>query len=274
MSLAEVGKETVEIVRRGEYRAPSGRIVSIAAEVARAVASTVLHRPADLERLVAARPGGTGRARVEVTPESTADAARRLVQDEAMERVAALNFASARNPGGGFLGTAKAQEEDLARRSALYACLVTQREYYDANRSEPSLLYTDHLIYSPEVPFFRDQRLDFMERPFVVSILTAPAPNAGALLPREPDAGPRIRATLEARAAKVLAVAAARSHRCLVLGAWGCGAFRNDPEVMADIFARHLESPVFAGAFDRVVFAIYTRGPRDLALSAFQERFR
>lgn len=130
-----IGKETVEIVRRGEYRAPSGRTISIAAEVARSVAGTVLYRPEDLERLVAARPSGTARPRIEVVAESTADAARRLVQDESEPRVAALNFASARNPGGGFLGNARAQEEDLARRSALYECLLTQPTYYDANRA-------------------------------------------------------------------------------------------------------------------------------------------
>jgi uncharacterized protein (TIGR02452 family) len=274
MSLAGVGKETVAIVERGVYRAPSGREVSIAAAVERAVADTVLYRPDDLERLVASRPSGGGTPRLEVTSETTADAARRLVQDEGVAGVVALNFASARNPGGGFLGGAKAQEEDLARRSALYACLLTQRAYYDANRAERSLLYTDHIIYSPEVPFFRDQRLDFVEEPYCTSIITAPAPNAGAMLPREPDAGPRIEATLEARAAKVLAVAADRGHRCLVLGAWGCGAFRNDPRVMAAIWARWLGSPAFAGAFERVVFAIYSRGGRDSSHAAFTARFK
>jgi uncharacterized protein (TIGR02452 family) len=273
MSLSEVGKETVEVVKRGEYQAPSGRTVSITAQVSGAVAGTVLYRPQDLERLVASRVVGTGAPRISVTAESTADASKRLVQDEGVARVVALNFASARHPGGGFLGEAKAQEEDLARRSALYECLLSQPAYYGANRAESSLLYTDHIIYSPEVPFFRDQRFEFMESSFLVSLITAPAPNAGAMLPREPKAGPRILATLESRAAKVLAVAADKNHRCLVLGAWGCGAFRNDPKVMADIFARLLDSPSFAGAFDHVVFAIYVRGPKDTALSAFQERF-
>src|SRR5262249_16832073 len=155
MSLAGVGKETVEIVKRGAYRAPSGREVSIAAAVEHAVAGTLLYRPEDLERLVASRANGTRTPRLEGTPGTNADAARRLLEEEGAQSVVALNFASARNPGGGFLGGAKAQEEDLARRSALYACLLAQRAYYDANRAERSLLYTDHIIYSPEVPFFR-----------------------------------------------------------------------------------------------------------------------
>jgi len=273
MSLASIAKETLEIVERGSYRTAAGRDVSIASEVARAVAATVLYRPEELERLVASPGAGGGpAARVEVTRETTADAARRLAHDEREPGVALLNFASARNPGGGFLNGAKAQEEDLARRSALYACLVTQRAYYDTNRAERSLLYTDHIIHSRDVPFFRDRELALLEAPFVASVITAPAPNAGAMLPREPDAGPRIRATLEARAAKVLAVAAHRGHRCVVLGAWGCGAFGNDPSVMAEIWSRLLASPRFAGAFDRVVHAIYARGPRDGAYEVFCAR--
>jgi len=66
----------------------------------------------------------------------------------------ALNFASAKNPGGGFLGGAKALEEDMARASALYHCLLRQSEYYTINRAGNSMLCTDH-IYSPLVPFFR-----------------------------------------------------------------------------------------------------------------------
>src|SRR5262249_37135212 len=122
---------------------------------------------------------GAARATIEVTGETTAQAARRLIQRDGVARVAALNFASAKNPGGGFLGGAKAQEEDLARASALYACLITQRAYSDWTRACGSMIYPDHIISSPGVPFFRDDRLDLLEDPFVCSILTAPAPNAG-----------------------------------------------------------------------------------------------
>jgi uncharacterized protein (TIGR02452 family) len=185
--------------------------------------------------------------------------------------VLALNFASAKNPGGGFLGGAKAQEEDLARCSALYPCLLAQPDYYTVNRAEPSLLYTDHLIYSPEVPFFRDEGLELLERPFQPSILTAPAPNAGEALRREPDLRPRIREVLQARALKVLQVAAHHGHRTLVLGAWGCGAFRNDPHEAAEAFALALAA--LPGAFERVVFAVYERKGEGPNLRAFRERF-
>ncbi|MEO6575413.1 MAG: TIGR02452 family protein, partial [Polyangiaceae bacterium] len=206
------------------------------------------------------------------TTETTAQAARRLAEREGELGAVALNFASAKNPGGGFLGGAKAQEEDLARCSALYECLLTQRAYYDANRSLGSALYTDHMIYSPDVPFFRNERLELLETPFLVSILTAPAPNAGAVWKNHPEDGPQIRTTLDDRAKKLLAVAADRGHRCLILGAWGCGAFHNDPSHVAEAFAVHLASPAFAGAFERVIFPIYERGSERKNLAAFRER--
>lgn len=153
MSLTGVAKETLEIVERGSYTTPSGKTASVRAAVDAAVRGTVLYRPDQLANL--AIPPPTAEApppRIEVTPETTAEAGRRLVEAEGEPRVVALNFASAKNPGGGFLGGAKAQEEDLARCSALYTCQITQRAYYDANRADGSMLYTDHIIYSPDVP--------------------------------------------------------------------------------------------------------------------------
>ena len=270
MSLIEIAQETVRIAEQGAYVAPSGQTVSIREAVERAVRGTVLYRPADFARLeVPPAPGGP--LRVEVTPEKTGAAARRLNEHEGVERVLALNFASARNPGGGFLRGAKAQEEDLARCSALYPCLLTQPEYYDVNRAEPSLLYTDHMIYSPGVPFFRSEKLELLERPFHLSLITAPAPNAGQVLRQEPTAGPRIRQVLHARALKVLRIAAQRGYRTLVLGAWGCGVFGNEPKDAVDAFSAALEA--LPGAFERVVFAVYERNGDGPNLRTFRERF-
>jgi uncharacterized protein (TIGR02452 family) len=268
MSLEGVGKETVEIARRGWYEAPGGQRVSVEAATRHAVEGTVLYRPGDYDALSREDLGAP--STWEVSEETTAEAARRLVTREGAERVAALNFASAKNPGGGFLRGAKAKEEDLARCSALYACQLTQRPYYDANRASGSMLYTDHLIYSPDVPFFRDDRLELLAAPFALSILTSPAPNAGEAEGR-PEAT-QVRATLERRAAHVLRVAAHHRHRVLVLGAWGCGVFGNDPAAVADVFAGLLAAPPFARAFTRVVFAIYDRSASRGTLRAFQQR--
>ncbi|WP_437521795.1 TIGR02452 family protein [Sorangium sp. So ce726] len=272
MKLTSIAAETVQIASRGEYTARSGATVRIRDRVLAAVKGTVLYRPGSLdawepkERL-------DSPATIQVTGETTGAAGRRLIEQEGEARVMALNFASAKNPGGGFLRGAKAQEEDLARCSALYASLVEQREYYDENRACGSFLYTDHIIYSPDVPFFRDEQHALLDRPFALSIITAPAPNAGEAFQRDDATDQEIRAALERRADMVLAAAGAHGHRCLVLGAWGCGVFRNDPRVVADVFARCLESPRFRGAFSRVVFAVYDRGDDRPNYRAFQERF-
>ncbi len=273
MGLAGTAKETLQIVAESGYFSPSGRRVALS--VQRALEGTVLFRPEELDRLVAESPshdGTSSACRIDVTAETTAEAGARLFR-EGLRHVLALNFASAKNPGGGFLGGAKAQEEDLARCSALYSCQLTQRTYYDANRACGSMLYTDHMIYSPDVPFFRSDRLELLEEPFELSVLTAPAPNAGEHLRRHRGDGATVTSVLEARAARVLAVARAKNHRVLVLGAWGCGVFRNDPSIVADVFAKHLASAAFSGAFERIVFAVYDRSAAGATLAAFRARF-
>ena len=253
MTLQEVSKQTLDIVANGRYVSPSGREVDISSQVGHAVRGTVLHRPGEYSGLrVDTRPDAPA-PRIEVTDETTAQAGRRLVEEEPAGRVVALNFASAKNPGGGFLTGAKAQEEDLARCSALYTCQLEHPGYYAANRADRSMIYSDHIIYSPDVPFFRGEDLSLLESPFLPSIITAPAPNAGEASSRGRREGRKVKAALEARAGYVLKVAAAHQHRTLVLGAWGCGVFRNEPEDVADAFGMWLEHAAFQGAFDRGV---------------------
>jgi uncharacterized protein (TIGR02452 family) len=270
MSLSATASETVQICERGWYVAPSCDRVTISDAVANATAGTRLYRPEDYAGLELPVAEPTTPV-VEVTGETTAVAARRLVQREGASDVAALNFASAKNPGGGFLRGARAQEEDLARCSALYVCQIGQREYYDANRAFSSLLYTDHLIYSPDVPFFRDDDHALLSEPFCVTLITSPAPNAGEAWRR--GEGHLVRQTLERRARQVLSVAAHHRHRTLVLGAWGCGVFRNDPRTVAEVFARLLVDSALAGHFTRVVFAVYDRSSGKSTLKAFAEQF-
>jgi uncharacterized protein (TIGR02452 family) len=273
MSLTGVAKETLAIVEKGEYRAPSGAVVTLRDAIDAAVRGTVLYGPVQVQQLEVARTDRASPPRVEVTAETTARAARRLLHDDGVPDVVLLNFASAKHPGGGFLTGARAQEEDLARASALYPCLLAQRAFYDRNREQPSALYTDHVIHSPKVPFFRDEDLRLIDAPFFPSVITAPAPNAGEHLRRDPGAVAAVRSTLHARAGYVLAVAAAHGHRALVLGAWGCGVFRNEPVDVAAAFASWLEDERLRGAFDRVTFAVYDRSPQRANLRAFRERF-
>jgi uncharacterized protein (TIGR02452 family) len=276
MSLKEIANKTLQILEQGQYTAPSGKIVEFSEKLHAAVAGTILYTPKQALNLLET-PNDDNHAlqtTIQVTNETTQMAARRLVQDEKCDDLVLLNFASARNPGGGFINGAKAQEEDIARCSGLYPCLLTQPMYYETNRSQSSLLYTDHLIYSPKVPWFRQTNRDLLENDYTASIITAPAPNAGQALRRDADAMPKIEASLKRRTGMVLAVARQHAHRSILLGAWGCGVFRNDPKMVADAFGVWLESRTFRGYFDRVIFAVYDTHKNKKTLSAFQERFR
>jgi uncharacterized protein (TIGR02452 family) len=267
MDLRQLARETLSILDQGRYVAPSGRTVTL--DLARCVEGTRLWTPDALALLVAAQEaagGGGSPPRLEVTGETTAAAARRLAAEGP---VLLLNFASAVSVGGGFLRGARAQEEDLCRGSALWVCLEPQRDYYGANRTAGTDLYTDHMIVSPDVPFFRDDARELLEAPWTASVVTAPAPCAIELDPAERAQLPAVFAR---RVACLLALAAALGHRRLVLGAWGCGAFENDPALVADAFARRLEQLGGAAGFEQVVFAVWDRSPEQRNLGAFRAR--
>jgi uncharacterized protein (TIGR02452 family) len=195
---------------------------------------------------------GTKATRITVENISTMDAARRLT--EAGRRPAALNFASAKSPGGGFLSGARAQEECLARSSALYACL-RGNPMYAHHAARRDAMYSDYVLYSPDVPFFRDDEGNTLERPYLCSVITSPAVNAAVVLAKDPGRRREVREAMRPRVGKVLAVAAAHGHDTLILGAWGCGAFGNDGADIAGLF-RDALSGEFRGVFADVVFAI------------------
>jgi uncharacterized protein (TIGR02452 family) len=243
--LAAVARETVEIVHNGRYVSPGGVRVSIGAEVTRAVAGTRLYLPEDI---IAEPVAASSTPLVEVTTESTVEAGRRLGPE-----AVALVFASARNPGGGFLSGATAQEEDIARACALFACLRTVREFYLYHREQADLRYSDRIIYTPDVPVIRGPDGQLLERPYGLSFLVAAAPNLGAILARQPELAATVPEVLAGRAERVLRVAAGHGHRTIVLGAWGCGVFRNTPVSVAAAFQTAL---VRVPSFERVVFAI------------------
>ncbi|MFI5979546.1 TIGR02452 family protein [Streptomyces sp. NPDC051555] len=264
--LRAIALENAQIVAAGGYRSRSGREVALAAAVAEAKAGTRIYGP---NPVIQGKPeGARSRETVcEVTGESSTVAARRLAP---AGPVAVLNFASARNPGGGYVRGAKAQEEALCRASALYETLLEAREYYEVHRAEVSTFYTDRVIHSPGVPVFRDDRGELLEVPFRAGFLTSPAPNAGTIRRQEPERTHEIPAALARRAERVLEVAALHGYPQLVLGAWGCGVFMNDPAEVAEAF-RALLTGRFAGVFDRVAFGILDRapGPRRAFEAAF-----
>ncbi|RIH85454.1 hypothetical protein Mterra_01692 [Calidithermus terrae] len=274
---AEIAAETVRILEQGFYQAPSGKRVELEAAMRYCTNNTQLYTPDALDPLLQdlqTRPRRRfPQTRVEVTNESSLEAARRMVA-ASDEPVICLNFASAKNPGGGFLGGAQAQEESLARSSGLYFSLLTQPHFYEFHRKQGDLLYSDHMIYSPKVPVFRTDEGTLLEEPYLLSFITSPAPNAGALAKNQPARLGAVLEVLKVRSEKILALAVRLGYTRIILGAWGCGVFKNSPEEVAWAFHSHLAvGGLFNDRFQEVAFAILDKSEAGATYAAFAHWF-
>lgn len=149
--------------------------------------------------------------------------------------VLVLNFANPVNPGGGVRHGARAQEEDLCRKSTLLASLEGKKAapYYQKHREAMSWLSSDAVILTPYVEVFRDTQGNLLEETMVVSVLTCAAP---AVLRETGLSQKQLEELLYQRILGILCVAAKYGYKKLVLGAWGCGAFGNDANVVAAMF--------------------------------------
>ncbi len=171
-------------------------------------------------------------------------------------RVAVLNMANAYRPGGGWLHGAGAQEENLHRRSNLSDHLSNYREAVLGHKLQYPLGEWG-CVFSPDVCVFRGHEsagYPFLSAPFFVSVLTAAAYERprleGGQLGDEFAAGTAKKITHFPRAAKL------NGADCLVLSAFGCGAFGNPPGHVAEIFRSILFADEFAGQFRLVRLAI------------------
>jgi uncharacterized protein (TIGR02452 family) len=263
---AALGQETVRILEAGRYTAPSGNTIDLRDALRRCTEGTRSYPPEHSVPMPLPYDAATS---FEVVNETTLSAACRLVQ--AGYHPAALNFASAKHPGGGFLSGARAQEESLARASALYACL-RDHPMYARHQAERNAMYTNYAIYSPDVPVFRHDDGPLREAPFLCAFITAPAVNAKVVRDHQPSAGRAIRAAMEERVQRVLAIAATHGHDALVLGAWGCGVFGNDTDEIAELFHAAL-STRFRGVFSHIVFAVLDSAADENTIGPFRRRF-
>ncbi|MGW5864936.1 TIGR02452 family protein [Streptomyces sp. NPDC055239] len=273
--LRGIAQQTEEIVAAGWYAAPGGRRVVIADAVDAARSGTRMFGPAplDVTDVTDVTTPELSSTVVEVSGESSLEAAHRLTA-AATDPVAVLNFSSARNPGGGYLNGAQAQEEALCRASALYTCVRSAREFYDHHRAHRDPFYSDRVIHSPAVPVFRDDKGRLLDEAYEVGFLTSAAPNAGVVLRQTPERAERLPAALAGRAERVLETAAACGYRRLVLGAWGCGVFQNDPAQVAGAFRTLLdEGGRFHGHFEHIVFGVLDRTRGAVTRAAFEEAF-
>lgn len=198
--------------------------------------------------------------------------------------IAVLNFASATNPGGGVTRGASAQEECLCRCSTLYPCLNDSKmwkSFYSPHRTAKNPLHNDDCIYTQDVYVIKDDDYNLLKEPFKVDIITCAAPN---LRERPTNAyntsdGSAVSISAEdllhlheKRAERILTIAALNGAEVIILGAFGCGAFMNDPNVVSQAYRNIL--PKFVHYFKTIEFAVYCRPGDDTNYKAFAKHIR
>ena len=194
---------------------------------------------------------------IQVVADGTVSAGKKCVEQYG-GITAVLNFADALVPGGLVEVGATTQEENLCRCSNLYQSLTSEypmEYYYKANadvfgknsRKLGNSVYLDNLIYSTDVTFFKDDITYKDVKPYKMDVITCPSPSTYIVDPKAEMA------IIGQRTDQIVKSAIANGVNNLVLGAWGCGAFLQDPRVVSECFKKSLEK---YNAFDHVIFAI------------------
>ena len=191
------------------------------------------------------------------------------------EKVTVLNFANAYTPGGGVRCGDMAQEECLCRSSNLYESLTLPyllKNYYKWNQKNTGDMGSDAVIYSPGVTVFRtdDEIPEDLQDWFQVDVISSAAPyyNADRKKPVSMD---KLRQVFTDRIRNILETAAANEADILILGAFGCGAFHNPPDLVAEVFRCLLIDEGYGSYFRKVIFPIPGRPEDSTNLQQFQK---
>ena len=212
----------------------------------------------------------TEKAKVVVSGKRSLEAAEVYAKQD--KKVCVLNFASATNPGGGVVNGSSAQEECICRCTTLYPCLNTDTiwsAFYKPHRKAANPLYNNDCIYTPDVCVFKSDT-NFPEALpkdewWNVNIITCAAPNlrerpSNAMNPYAGAEAAKItpeelEKLLTSRVRRIFEIAVADGNGVLILGAFGCGAFRNPPEIVAKAFNTVMQD--YLCYFDTIEYAVY-----------------
>ncbi len=225
-------------------------------------------------------------AQVTVSRKRTLEAAESFAR--AGEHVCVLNFASASNPGGGVVNGSSAQEEAICRCSTLYSSLIQPElweSFYGPHREANDPLHNDDCIYTPGVVVFKTDtdvpRTMPEESWYSVDVVTCAAPNLRETPSNQMNydgdtpaaiSGGELQALHERRLRRILSIAAEKGCDAVILGAFGCGAFRNPPEVAAAAAVCAVRE--FSRYFSAIEFAVYCSPRDDTNFRVFEKAFR
>lgn len=266
--LKELANETIEISKLGEYKV-GNKVVKFDTEN-----DTILFKKEDMQKVIDTvnerYPFGT--TNFEVIDEGTVDAVFKLSKgyEDKMD-LGVLNFASAYHPGGGFVNGAIAQEECIAQCSDLYIKQITGEglEYYDINKNDCSSYYSDTMFMS-NVVFFKDANFNKVENPVMCRVLTVPAVNMNKVVGSLSEA----KVVMKNRMRNILYLFAYFGCRDIVLGAFGCGVFGNNPVDVSNAWYDLLIEEDMKKYFKNIRFSILDRKGRDNNFGTFYNKFK
>ena len=266
MNNIKIARETIQITSDGKYIVSGKEVTMPKLDYSEAEVYSPQKGMELLKMDISEKSNGT-MCKICVVNEDSFQAARRL------ENPCVMNFANAHNPGGGFLLGANAQEEALCRCSTLYASIKSDKaaEMYRYNNTHINPVESDYMFLSKNVCIFRSEKYELLEQPFLAAVVTVPAPNryGAALL----ASGKTIAETMLRRIRILLRIAIKHGYRNLVLGAWGCGAFGNNPDDVSDYFTTVIIDEKYGLCFGEICFAVYG-APDSKNIVSFKNTFR
>ena len=253
----DIFAETIRICQAGYYAAPSGAVVRLPAIRDVLKASVFYQNPPEVDGVPT-----IGTTVCDAVNGDCIDVTRKLVEDG--YKPIMLNMVNRHTPGGGVINGARAQEESLFRQSNLCVSLYQFDEYHAGllglplgNGRYPMDRDTGG-IYSGRVMFFRESSRNgdcLVETPFECAVVSVAAINRPDLTPDGLLVDWAVAATKK-KIRTMLRIGLLHGHDAIVLGAWGCGAFRNPPEHMAQLFHEVLREAEFADKYRVVRFAV------------------
>lgn len=192
---------------------------------------------------------------------------------KSLGKTVVLNFSNPVNPGGGVQRGAMAQEECLCRSSNLFLCLSNENvfnDYYGYHRGFNNSFYSDRLIYTKNVTVFKDDNVVPQLLPqnawFNVDVITCAAPYIGK---RKYTNSTALLELFKSRIKNIFEAAKDNHVEVLILGAFGCGAFKNPPELVAEAFCQVITEKNYRREFKQIVFAIKPTGENCNNLNSF-----
>lgn len=197
-----------------------------------------------------------------ITPDRTLESIKKsYIPNDKKSKIGVLNFASAKHPGGGVWNGARSQEESLCRASTLYPCLNTEflKDNYYSYHIEKKSEYSDRIIYIPNVIVFKSddnvfaQELNEKEW-YNIDVISCAAHNQRAYKVNYE----KLKTINYHKIKAIIECAVENNIDILILGAFGCGAFANDPSLIAKTFKKILIDEEYYKYFEKVHFAIFT----------------